>query len=39
MNTMMIEELETVAAPSELTDFLTGVGVGIAIGLLIVGGC
>jgi hypothetical protein len=37
MNTMMIEELETVAAPSDFTDFLTGVSVGIAVGLLIVG--
>jgi hypothetical protein len=34
---VMLEELETVAAPSDFTDFLTGVSVGIAIGLLICG--
>jgi hypothetical protein len=37
MQTIMLEELEAVTAPSDFTDFLTGVSVGIAIGLLIVG--
>jgi hypothetical protein len=37
MNTMMIEELETVAAPSDLTDFMTGAGFGIAVTLVILG--
>jgi hypothetical protein len=37
MQNIMIEEMETIAAPSDFTDFLTGVSVGIAVGLLIVG--
>jgi len=38
MQTIMVEELEIVAAPFSLADFLTGVGAGIAIGVLICGG-
>jgi len=38
MSTIMIEELEPIAAPSDFADFLTGVGAGIAIGMLICGG-
>ncbi len=38
MDTIMVEELEVVTAPSDLADFLTGVGAGIAIGMLICGG-
>jgi len=34
----MVEELEVLAAPSALGDFLTGVAAGIAIGMLICGG-
>lgn len=37
MSDIMVEELETVAAPSDLTDFMTGMSLGIAIGLLIFG--
>ncbi len=35
---LVIEELEAVAEASDLADFLTGVGAGIAIGMLICGG-
>ena len=38
MQNFMIEELETIAAPGELADFLTGLGAGIALGMLICGG-
>ncbi len=39
MQSIMIEEMEVIAAPSEFTDFMSGVGIGIAIGLLVLGGC
>jgi hypothetical protein len=35
---IMLEELEMVATPGDLADFITGVGTGIAIGMLICGG-
>ena len=35
---IMVEELETVIAPSDVADFLAGVATGIAIGMLICGG-
>lgn len=40
MNTVMIEELDTIVAPTaqDAWDFLQGVAVGIAIGMLICGG-
>ena len=38
MQDFMIEELETIAAPGDLVDFLTGLGTGIAVGVLICGG-
>lgn len=38
MQNIMIEELESAIAPSDFADFLTGVGAGIAIGMLICGG-
>lgn len=38
MPMIMVEELETVAEPFDLADFLTGVGAGIAIGMLFCGG-
>ena len=38
MPMIMVEELETVIAPSDVADFLTGVATGIAIGMLICGG-
>ncbi len=41
MNMIMVEELETVTAPmtdQDIVDFITGVGTGIAIGMLICGG-
>lgn len=38
MSNIMIEELESVAAPSDFADFLTGLATGIAIGMLICGG-
>ena len=39
MPMIMVEELETVIAPeSDFADFLTGVGAGIAIGMLLCGG-
>lgn len=38
MQIVMVEELEAVVAPGDLADFLTGVGAGIAIGMLICGG-
>jgi len=38
MSTIMIEELEPIAAPGDVADFLTGLGAGIALGMLICGG-
>jgi hypothetical protein len=40
MDTLMVEELDVIAAPAaqEVWDFLQGVAVGIAIGCLICGG-
>jgi hypothetical protein len=38
MQNLMIEELENVVAPGDIADFITGVGTGIAIGMLICGG-
>lgn len=38
MQNVMVEELDTVVAPSDVADFLTGLATGIAIGMLICGG-